>query len=159
VQRLCLCLPPPTGSGTGVSDTLLHTLSKPVLETLAWKSKYSSSGAQLVSVVFSSPTSSFLKPRACLLNKLMSCTTTELSLGDQLTGYLNLTIGSRNAGKVLSQILRGRNILWIRLSEKMERRRMLATSSKTHTLIVSNTPHSLVNLSLFLLSVGSNVFF
>lgn len=122
VPRPCQCLLPQTGSGIGVL-VMPHLISSSLVqETPDWESKYSSSGDRLVSVVLSSLTSSFLKPRDSPSNKLMNFTMTVSSPGGRPTGYLNLTTGSRSAGRVHSQMLRGVRMadqlvcLWIPLT-------------------------------------------
>jgi hypothetical protein len=152
VRKLCLCLLLPTGSGTGVLVMRLPTLSRVVQGMQVWESKYSSSGVQLVWVVYSSPTSSSRKPRASPSNKSMNFTTMASSPGSQLTGSLNPTIGPRNAGRVRLRTLRGPpkggqqvNLWTPRSMRLMARRSMILQKSKHGVYIPCN-----INLSLYI---------
>jgi hypothetical protein len=106
VPKPCPCPLPPTGFGISALVMPPRTWSRPDPGMLDSESRFSSSGDLLVSAVLSSPTSASLKPRACLLNRSMSCTMMESSPGNPLNGCPNLTTGSRSAGRAVLQTLR-----------------------------------------------------
>ena len=81
MQRPCPCPLHPIGSGIGGLVTLLHIWSKRVQEMLVSESRCSSFGEPLVLAVLFSLISSSLKPRDCLLSRLMNCTMTASNPG------------------------------------------------------------------------------
>jgi len=130
VLKRCPCPPPPIGSGTGVSPMRLPILSNLVQVMLVSESRCSSSGAQHVLAVSSSPISAFPKPRDCHSNKSMNCTTTTSNLGTPPNGCLKATIGSRSAERAASHtenyLFPGRRVnRWIRIPITLVRRRII----------------------------------